>query len=283
MMQTTQSKDGTKLAYEELGSGPALLLIDGALCGRTFGPAAALAKALSDRFTVFYYDRRGRSESGDTAPYDVEREVDDLAAIIERAGGCPYVYGTSSGAVLALRGAGRGLSMKKLVVYEPPFALDGTHAFSPPDYRERIVAHLAAGERDLAVKLFMKAVGVPAFGIFMMRMFPNIWPHLRASAHTLPYDFAVLGDTQRGAALPVALQALFAAIAVPTLALAGGKSPAWMHHASQQVASCVPNATFRIVPGQTHTVAAKAIAPVISEFFAASSARVSQPSDQLTR
>jgi pimeloyl-ACP methyl ester carboxylesterase len=178
------------------------------------------------------------------------------------------VYGVSSGAALALLAVGQGLPVNKLAVFEPPFALDGTRVPDPLDYRERIVTLLAAGQRDDAVKLFMKVVGVPAFGIFMMKLLPNVWPKLRAVAHTLPYDFAALGDTQKGSPLPQELRDTYARIASPTLALAGGKSPEWMHHNGKTIAQSVRSGRFQVVLGQTHNASAKAMAPVLREFFA---------------
>lgn len=267
-MKTTTSRDGTTLAYEELGNGPPLVLVDGALCRREFGPMPALAPLLAKEFTVFHYDRRGRGDSGDTAPYAPEREVEDLAAIFDAAGGSAFLYGISSGAVLALRGAASGLRVKKLVVYEPPFVLDDSHRMDPPDFQERIRAMVAAGDRDGAVKLFMKVVGVPSFGIVMMRLIPKVWPNLRAAAHTLPYDFAVLGDTQQGRGLPAELRETLSAITAPTVALTGGKSPPYLNQGAKVVAETVRGATFSVVPKQNHNVAAKAIAPVLREAFA---------------
>ncbi len=267
-MKTTTSKDGTTIAYEQLGSGPAVVLVDGAFCRRAFGPMPDLAKALSSRFTVLHYYRRGRGESGDTKPYTLDKELDDLEAVVAAAGSDVCVYGISSGAALAMRAVGRGLRIRRLAIYEPPFALDGTHTPTPADFREQIAAMLAAGDRDAPVKLFMRVVGVPAFGIFFMRWMPNVWPKLRAVAHTLPYDFAQLGDTQRGGPLPADLASALAAISCPTVAMAGSKSPPWMHHASKTIGETVRGASFRIVPGQDHNVSAKAMAPVLTELFA---------------
>ncbi len=271
-MNTVTSKDGTTIAYEQLGSGPPLVLVDGAFCGRTFGPMPALAKLLAPHFTVFHYDRRGRGGSGDTQPYALERELEDLSAVFARAAALSqrkkaYLYGISSGAALALRGAGGGLAVEKLVVYEPPFSLDGTRTPDPPDFRERIAVFLTDGDRDSAVKLFMKVVGVPAFGIFFMRLLPNVWPKLRAVAHTLPYDFAALGETQSGGPLPSELEAVLRAISAPTLSLVGGKSPPWMQHAVKRVAESVSGATSDVVPGQDHNIGAAAIAPRLRAYF----------------
>jgi pimeloyl-ACP methyl ester carboxylesterase len=266
-MKSVQSKDGTRIAYEQLGSGPPLVLVDGAFCYRGFGPMPKLAPLLAEQFTVFFYDRRGRGESTDTSPYAVEHEIDDLAAIVDAAGGAASLYGVSSGAALALLAVASGVRATRLAVYEPPFSLDGTRHPDPPDYRERIASMIAAGQRDDAVKLFMKVVGAPAFVIFMMRLLPNVWPKLRAVAHTLPYDLTILGDTQRGAPLPVELRDRLASIAAPTLSLVGGKSPAWMHHAATVVSEAVPRASLAVIPGQDHNVAAKALAPHLLEFF----------------
>jgi len=271
-MNTLTSKDGTRIAYEELGSGPPVVLVDGAFCGRTFGPMPALAKLLAPHFTVFHYDRRGRGGSSDTQPYAIERELEDLAAVFTLAASRSahrkaYLYGISSGAALALRGAGGGLPVDKLVVYEPPFALDGTRTPDPPDFRERIATFIERGDRDGAVKLFMKVVGVPAFGIFFMRLMPNVWPKLRAVAHTLPYDFAALGETQTGGAMPDELVAKLRAISAPTLALVGGKSPPWMEHSVKRVAESIAGASADTVAGQDHNIAAAAIAPRLINYF----------------
>jgi hypothetical protein len=159
--------------------------------------------------------------------------------------------------------------VKNLVVYEPPFALDGTHMPSPADFREQIANMRSSNRRVVPVKLFMRVVGVSSFGIFFVRLLPNVWPKLRAVAHTLPYDFAVLGETQSDGPLPRELADKLGAINVPTLALAGGKSPPWMHHASKKIAETVTSGAFPVVPGQDHNVSAKAMAPVITEFMLA--------------
>jgi pimeloyl-ACP methyl ester carboxylesterase len=267
-MKKVTSRDGTSIAYEQLGSGPPVVLVDGAFCGRGFGPMPALAALLAPRFTVFHYDRRGRGDSGDTQPYAVDREVEDLAAVAQAAGAPVFLYGCSSGAALAVRGAASGLlKVRKLALYEAPFALDGTHRPQPADFREQLAALVAAGKRDDAVKLFMRVVGAPGFAIFMMRLMPNVWPKLRAVAHTLPYDFKVLGETQTGGPMPAELREKLQAISPPALTMAGSKSPQWMHHAAKQMAQTLQAASFRVIPGQDHNVAAKAAGPALTEFF----------------
>jgi pimeloyl-ACP methyl ester carboxylesterase len=269
-MSTVSSKDGTPIAYERRGAGPPVLLVDGAFCYRGFGPMPKLADALAAKHTVVLFDRRGRGESGaGSGPYAVEREIEDLEALLDLIGEPTHVYGVSSGAALALRATARlGDRVRRLVVYEPPFALDGTHHPVPADFREQIAERLRAGDRDSAVKLFMRAVGVPGFAIGMMRWMWWVWPKLRRVAHTLPHDFATLGETQSGGPLPDELRAVLAAIRVPTLALAGGKSPPWMHHGVKTVASTVPGARFDVVPGSDHNVAAAAVAPLLLHAFA---------------
>jgi len=266
-MSVVVSADGTRIAYEMNGSGPPLLLVDGAFCSRAFGPMPALAPLLTSRFSVVTFDRRGRGESGDTSPYAVERELEDLNAVATAVGGSLFVYGTSSGAVLAARAVAAGLPTAKLALHEPPVALDGTHAPTPADFRERIASDVVAGRRGDAVKLFMRVVGVPSAGIFFMRLMPNVWPKLTAVAHTLPYDFAVLGDTQSGGPVPAELAGALSSIRVPTVLLVGGKSPPWMHHAAKRVTDHIVGSTVRVLPGQTHNVKAKSVAPALIEHF----------------
>ena len=273
-MHKVISKDGTTIAYEKLGRGPPLILVDGAFCSRSFGPMPELAKALSDRFTVVYYDRRGRGDSTDAGVVDVEREVDDIDALVGAVGGEAFVYGCSSGAVLAVRAVARGgFVAKKLVVYEAPLSLDGTNFPSPADWGEQIAVLVKRDRRGDAVKLFMRVVGTPRFAIFMMsNLMPKIWKQLCAVAHTLPYDFAILGDTQRGGPLPDELAQKLAAIRVPTLALSGGKSPPFMKHAAEVIANGVVDGRSAVIAGQDHNVAAKAVAPVIADFFVGATA-----------
>ena len=154
-MTTTISADGTKLAYTRAGSGPALVLVDGAMCYRGSSPNDALAKELAPHFTVYTYDRRGRGESTDTGPYAVAREVEDIAALVKEAGGEAFLFGISSGAALALEAVNQGLPVPKLAVYEPPFVVDGTRPAVPADYAARLDEALKAGKRGKAVKMFM--------------------------------------------------------------------------------------------------------------------------------
>ena len=262
-MEKVFSKDGTAIAFERAGKGPAIILVDGALCYRASGPMAPLAALLAPRFTVFTYDRRGRGESGDTSPYAVEREVDDIDALIKAAGGSAFVYGISSGAGLALEAANRRLAITKLALYEAPFIVDDSRPPVPADFVQQLERLLAEGRRGNAVRLFMKAVGVPAVLVALMRFMPA-WSRLTGVAHTLPYDMTIVLDNQRGKPLPVTR---WTSATAPTLVVAGGKSPAWMRNAMQALARVIPNAKHYTLEGQTHMVSAKVLAPVLVEFF----------------
>jgi pimeloyl-ACP methyl ester carboxylesterase len=263
-MKTVLSRDGTAIAFDRSGKGPPIILVDGALCHRTFGPMAPLAALLSRRFTVFTYDRRGRGDSGDRAPYAVEREVEDIDAIIGEAGGSAFVCGISSGAALALEAANRGLAIEKLALYEAPFIVDDSRSPIPKDFRWRLDELIASDRRGDAVRLFMKLVGVPAILVALMRLMPA-WSKLKAVAHTLPYDITIVADNQRGEPLPVER---WASARVPILVVEGGKSPTWMRHAMQALADVLPNAKRRTLEGQTHMVKPTVLAPVLVEFFA---------------
>jgi pimeloyl-ACP methyl ester carboxylesterase len=262
-MNTTRSKDGTLIAFERSGHGPALILVDGALCYRASGPSRPLAALLSERFTVYWYDRRGRGDSGDTMPYAVEREIEDLDALIREAGGSAFVYGISSGAALALEAANHGLAIRKLALYESPCIVDETHAPIPGDFLARLNELVAAGRRSDAVKMFLRLVDLPAIAMVIMPLLPA-WSKLKAVAHTLPYDITLVQDNQRGRPFRAGR---WSGATMPTLAMDGGKSPAWIRNGMRALAGVLPNATFRTLEGQTHMLKADAAAPVLTEFF----------------
>src|ERR1700730_14987973 len=235
MAKTVLSRDGTAIAFQRIGHGPAVILVDGALCYRGLGQSGHLARLLAPHFAVFTYDRRGRGESGDTAPYAVEREIEDIAALLSEAGGEAFLWGMSSGAVLALEAANRLRGIKKLALYEAPFIVDESRSTTERDWA-RIAEAVAANRRSKAVKLFLKSVGIPAFFIVVMPLMP-MWPKLKAIAHTLLYDGAIVGDYQRGNPLP---GDRWASVTVPALVTDGGKSPAWIHHGNRSLASALP-------------------------------------------
>lgn len=263
-MSTATSRDGTRIGYTRQGSGPPVVLVDGALCHRGFGPMPKLADELASAFTVYTYDRRGRGESGDTAPYAVAREVEDLDAVIREAGGSASVCGLSSGAVLALDAAARGVPIRRLVLYEAPLIVDDSRPPIPADYVSRLTDLLAADRRGEAVAQFMSLVGVPKMGILFMRIMP-MWRKLKAVAPTLAYDTALTARRQTGQPLS---PGEWASVNVPTLVIAGGKSEAWMKNANAALAAAVPGATHRILEGQNHMVQAHALAPLLETYFA---------------
>jgi pimeloyl-ACP methyl ester carboxylesterase len=263
-MTTTTSHDGTPIAYERSGDGPALILVDGALCHRAFGPSRPLAAELAAHFTVYTYDRRGRGESGDAPTYAVDREVEDLEAVIAAAGGSAHVCGISSGAALALEAARQGAAIESLALYEPPFIVDDSRPPLADDYTTRLEQLIAADRRGDAVRLFMRAVGMPAPLVALMRLMPP-WRKLKAGAPTLRYDAAIMGDSQSGTPLP---GDRWSHTTAPTLVVTGGKSERWMHHGNEQLAGLLPNAQREVLDGQNHMVKPKALAPVLTDFFA---------------
>lgn len=260
-----KSKDGTVISFDQSGKGPAVILVAGAMGTRSHPIMADLVPLLSPHFTVINYDRRGKGDSGDTPPYAVEREIQDIKALIDHAGGSAYLYGLSSGAVLALEAANKlPAQVQKLALYEPPFIVDDTHPPLPKDYVEQINRMVAENRRGDAVALFMKVVGVPEEFMPQMRQMP-MWPELEQVAHTLVYDATIMGDNQSGKPLP---PNQWTAARMPTLVIVGGESPVFFWHGTQALVDILLNAQRRTLPGQTHEVAAAALAPMLIEFFA---------------
>ena len=258
------SKDGTKIAYDKQGEGPAVILVYGALCYRSFGSLPELDKLLAQHFTVYNYDRRGRGDSGDTRPYAVEREVEDIEALIDEAGGVAYLYGHSSGAALALEATIKlGGKVKKLAMYEAPYNDDDEARRAWKEYIKQLTELLAADRRGDAVALFMKLVGTPADQIEAMRHAP-IWPMLEAIAPTLAYDHtAILGED---GSVPIERAA---SVRVPALVMNGGASYAFMYETARALSQAMPNAQLRTLEGQTHEVDPKVLAQALVEFLTA--------------
>lgn len=260
---TVTSKDGTAIAYTREGAGPALILVDGAMCCREMGPMGDLSKVLAPTFTVYTYDRRGRGESGNTLPYAVEREIEDLEALIQAAGGSAHVFGISSGGALALEAANHGLAITKLGLFEAPFIVDDSRDPLPPDYLSRLDDHVAHGRNGEAVKMFLKFVGMPGFMLFVMSLMP-MWARMQRLGVTLPYDIRIVESFQQGKPLP---PDRWTRVTVPTLVLDGGKSQAWMHNGNKAIADVLPGARYETLPGQTHMVKAEVLAPALVSFF----------------
>lgn len=267
-MKKVVSKDGTRIAFNQSGQGPPLILV--AHVAVTRMDQALLAAALAPYFTVFAYDRRGRGESGDTPPYAVEREIDDLDALIDKAGGSADVFGTSDGAVLALDAA-RLLSAKitKLAVYEPPLIVDESHPPAPTDFARRLNELVAAGRRGDAVEYFHRQIGVPTEMIAQMRSSP-LWPQLEAMAPTFAYTATIVEDTQTGDPAPLRK---WETVTVPTLVLDGDvfmgrtENHAFFRHGADALASVLPNAKRRTLEGQDHEPSHDVLAAALQEFF----------------
>jgi pimeloyl-ACP methyl ester carboxylesterase len=260
-MSKVTSKDGTQIAYEKQGHGPALILVDGALCFRGFGPMPGLAKLLESNFTVYTYDRRGRGESTDTKPYAVEREVEDLDALINATGNSAYLFGTSSGACLVLETASRlGDKVQKIALYEAPYKPGADAIKEWRDYRRQLGELLSAGRRGDMAALFMKLVGTPAEMVEGMRQSPA-WPVFEAVAPTLIYDAEDMGADRT---VPVERAAR---VTATTLAMNGGASFPFMYDAAKTIAETVPNGQLRTLEGQRHDVSVEVLAPVLIEFF----------------
>jgi pimeloyl-ACP methyl ester carboxylesterase len=263
LLTQVMSADGTLIAFEQMGAGRPLILVGGATCDAA--RMRPTAEHLARDFAVINYDRRGRGDSGDTLPYAVEREVEDLAALISRAGGRASVYGHSSGAGLALHAAAQGLPIDRLILHEPPYSPDiEEHRREAREYGEQLESILSKGRYGDAVELFFALVGVPPEMIGEMRQGPG-WAALEALAPTLAYDSAVMGDVSRGGTVPADVAGR---VTAPTLVLVGGASPEWMIDVGREVADAVQNGNHRVLEGQEHVVPPEILAPVVKEFLA---------------
>ncbi len=258
-MHTIQSQDGTTLAYDVYGRGPALIYITGASCFRSFRPIVRDAKAFAKAFTVYNYDRRGRGDSTDTQPYDIAREVEDIAALIDAAGGTASVYGHSSGAVLALEAALR-LSNKvaNVVMYDPSYVHDEAEKAQYNQLSHQVHTLLHAGNNAQAMTTFLKGIGMPKLFVYLLPLMPS-WKTMAALAPTLRYDMALTRD------LPPLDRA--AHVMVPVQVIVGEKSPASIHAVARQLTTAMPGATCIQLAGQDHLVSAKALLPVLVSFL----------------
>jgi pimeloyl-ACP methyl ester carboxylesterase len=258
------SKDGTRIAYDRIGNGPPLVLVAGAVMNRAF--PNPLGSLLAADFTVFNYDRRGRNESGDTQPYAMEREIEDLEAVVKESGPA-FVLGMSSGAVLALEAAAAGLPIKKLALYEPPLLVDDSRPPAPADYVKRLREAVSAGHPGEAVEIFMReAVLVPPEEVAGMRNSP-MWPAMEAIAPTLAYDGVIMDGLILGKTFPAERAKRWASVTIPTLIMNGGAGWPFMQTGADALAEVMPNARRKTLEGQTHDVNPEVLAPVLKEFF----------------
>jgi pimeloyl-ACP methyl ester carboxylesterase len=259
MPSTVISKDGTRIAYDKMGHGQVVILVLGALNSRKSG--TKLAKMLASQFTAITYDRRGRGQSTDTAPYSPQCEVDDLAALIAAVGGPVCLYGHSSGAAVALNAAIElRKQVKRLAIYEAPYALTSDARNAAKKYHLTLKKLLASGRNGDAVVLFIRSVGVSDKQIQALKRMA-MWRGLERLAPTLAYDSQVLGE---GHSLPAAR---LSRVVTKTLVMHGGSGAPAMRDAARAISEAIPKAQLRTLAGQTHGVSPKAIAPVLQEFF----------------
>jgi pimeloyl-ACP methyl ester carboxylesterase len=263
-MSTVKSADGTTIAFDAVGEGQPLIMIDGATAHRATNPSnAEVAKLLSDEFRVYVYDRRGRGESSDTKPYAIQREIEDLAALIEDAGQPAIVFGWSSGSLLALDAAAAGLPITALALFEPPVVVDDGRPPLPTDYVERLESSVAAGRPGDAVELFMTAgANMPAEFVDMVRGTP-IWAGVEEIAGTIAYDGRIMGTTMSGNPLPADR---WAAVKAPVLVMHGDATPPYLKTGAEAVAEHLPTAKLLPVTGENHNVEPPVLAPVLRQF-----------------
>lgn len=249
VQKTAISRDGTVIAYDQSGSGPAVILVSAALADRSGN--RRIAKYLSDRFTVINYDRRGRGASGDTSPYSTDKEVDDIAALVDASGGSAFLFGSSSGSVLALDAAARlGSKVKKLYMFEPPFILDSSRSPMDTTLSNAIDRQIAHGNRSEAVRLFFtKGMGIPSFGVTMMRLLMPGWSKMCAMANTVPYDLSILDGTQAGQPLPVER---WKNASLPIKVAVGSRSEPFFHSGAKGLVQIIPSAQYQSIAGLNH-------------------------------
>jgi pimeloyl-ACP methyl ester carboxylesterase len=261
------SKDGTTIAYEQSGTGPSVILVAAALADR--GGTTRLAKHLAAHFSVINYDRRGRGKSTDQQPYSVEREVEDIEALIDATGGSAFVFGSSSGSVLALEATSKlGPKVEKLYIYEPPFIVDNSRPPIPDDFIKQIDELVATDRRNDAVKLFFaKGMGLPGFAVTMMRWLMPGWAKMAGMAHTLRYDLTILAGTQSGKPLS---GARWSSATSPILVMVGSKSEPFFHEGAKSLVGILQNARYGVLEGRDHSailMATKALADSAERFF----------------
>jgi pimeloyl-ACP methyl ester carboxylesterase len=258
--KTVTSADATTIAFDQFGAGTPIITAAGAFNDRS--TTDPLARALAPQFMVVNYDRRGRGDSGDAPRYAVEREIEDLDALIAEVGGSAAVFGYSSGATLALRAAAAGLAITKLALYEPPFVVDDSRPRPPADLNEELAKLISADRRGAAVELFQtEVIGMPAEVVASLRNAP-FRPGMEAIAHTLVYEATLVGDLT----LPTEL---IASITTPTLVIDGDQSPPVMREAARAVADTLPNGRRHSLAGEGHTINPETTAPIVAEFVAA--------------
>jgi pimeloyl-ACP methyl ester carboxylesterase len=264
-MQTVNSADGTRIAYDQYGEGPAVILVGGALAYRKFKKFEQISEALAERhLTVINYDRRGRGDSGEAGPASVEREVEDIAALIDSVGGRASLWGWSSGGALALRAAAADIGVEKLSVYEAPFKTDPDAKYPAEDYGARLREIVASGDRKAAAKHFMRnGVGMPGIAVAVMSKLP-MFKSFSANGLTLTFDYEALGDHNMHGS-PLGAEE-WADVTCPTQVVYGSKTYPQLRHAARELADVLPNATLLELPGENHNVSPQKLVPLLAEF-----------------
>lgn len=256
-MHTVTSKDGTQIALDVVGEGPPLILVEGAL--NDMATTLPIAALLQKRYRCLVYDRRGRGASGDTAPYSVQREIEDLAAVVDFAGEPPFLFGNCSGGPLAIEAARAGVNLRAVALYEPPYFVDVDRTL-PADYHTRLAECIDTGQSDAALELFMRSVvQLPAEHVEQVRG-SYLWPTLVSMAYTLRYDDAIMGDCE----LP---EGRFSELTLPTLVIEGSDSPQWARNAVKALAGQLPNGRTFSLADHDHFLDPNAVAPIIGDFF----------------
>lgn len=258
-MQTVISADGTTIAYDVYGQGEPVILVEGAFCGRHFGPTNKLAAELGKHFRVYHYDRRARGDSSPSTDYQLERELEDLRALIAVTGGRPALIGFSSGACLAIEAAAAGLPISRLAFYEPPYMVGPKARKVPADFEQDVQKLVAEGRNGDAVAYFMtKLIGMPSIFLLPMKL-TKMWPTLTAQASSLPFDMEAVNGF-------VPPEARMRGIKVPALGIYGSKTMPVLKDSTTLCATTI-GADLVVLPGQTHEVKAEAIAPTLIDFF----------------
>lgn len=260
-MEKVRSNDGTSIAYSKTGRGPAIILVDGAFCYSTYGPGTKLAPLLAEHFTVYAYDRRGRGHSRDAGSYSLNKEIEDLAAMVKATGETPFIVGSSSGAALVMEAMIKGVKAKKIALFEPPYVAGSGGAVPPKQSRQILSELISRDQRQEAVNYFMsKIMGVPGIIIFFLKIFGrSMWKKNLEVAHTLVYDAEVMKD------FSVPKDAHH--ITAPALVIGGEKSPPDLRYAVEATAKCIPNSRIKWLKGQRHNASMEVLAPVLIDFF----------------
>lgn len=259
------SRDGTRIAYDRTGEGPVVVLVDGAMCHRALGPAPKLVPLLAERFTVVSYDRRGRGDSGSHLEYAVQKEIDDLAAVLATVDSPASVLGMSSGAALAVRAAAAGLPIARLALFEPPYVGHAAPEEQPPaDALQAVQSLVDAGRNAEAITYFLtRVIGMPAAAVTMLKLFRGLWGRTTATAPTLPHELRIMGDW-------LAPTGVLGLLSMPTHVIVGDRSPSKLQAAHEAVLAANPAVTAVRLHRQGHNVSMKVLGAAVEPILTSS-------------